>query len=94
MVIYIDRYFNAITNISLKLFNEVVNNKKFRISFTSYFIDKISKTYNEVTEGEILALFSSEGYLQIAQNKGDAANQLGLALGSLVLVEFENDENL
>jgi len=58
MVIYIDRYFNAITNISLKLFNEVVNNKKFRISFTSYFIDKISKTYNEVTEGEILALFS------------------------------------
>lgn len=93
MVVYIDTYFNVFTNITKKLFDETTKNRNYNIKFASYTIDKISEAYNEVPEGEILAVFSSTGYLQIAQNKGDAANQLGLALNSLVVVDFEDNDN-
>lgn len=93
MIVYVDNYFNAITNISKKLFFETAKNRDYTIKFASYTINKISETYNDVPEGEKLALFGSTGYLQIAQNKGDAANQLGLDVNSLVVVDFEDNDN-
>jgi len=89
MVIYIDAYYNVITNINKTLFDEISLGRPFSINFASYSIEYISNKYSDVPEGEILALFSSDGYLQIAQNLGDAANQLGLGLDSLVVVDFE-----
>ncbi len=94
MIVYIDTYFNAITNITKKLFFEIAAGRQYKISFGSYTIDKISKNYNDVPEGEILALFTSVGFLEIAQNHGDAANQLGLSLDSMILIDFQKDDNI
>ena len=72
MVCYIDKYGNIITNITKKIFNEVGKEKSFRIFLTrsEYSIEKIYNNYNEVIEGERIAIFGSSGFLEIAINKG------------------------
>jgi S-adenosyl-L-methionine hydrolase (adenosine-forming) len=90
-VIFIDSYENAITNITERLFRDVVKNRKFVISFRSagYRITSISKSYQDVPEGEMLALFSTSGNLEIAMNKGKAGSLLGLRMDTPVTVELQ-----
>jgi S-adenosylmethionine hydrolase len=78
IVMHIDRYNNLITNISKELFEKVVGKKKFTISLRSSSVSKISKSYDDVPEGEIVALFASNGMLEIAMNRGKAAPLLGV----------------
>ncbi|MGZ6540299.1 MAG: SAM hydrolase/SAM-dependent halogenase family protein, partial [Bacteroidia bacterium] len=56
---YIDSYGNIMCNVSKDLFNQVGKGREFKIEFARYDINKISKTYSDVPEGEILALFNS-----------------------------------
>jgi S-adenosylmethionine hydrolase len=90
-VIFIDNYENAITNITERLFREIVKNRRFIISFrsTGYRISHLSRSYQDVPEGEMLALFSTSGHLEIAMNKGRASSLLGLKLDTSVVVEIE-----
>jgi len=89
-VIYVDTYGNAITNISKDMFEEIGQNRPFQIMFRmpNYEISTISKAYDEVVEGERLALFGSSGLLQISMNAGNASQLLGLELNSSVTVQF------
>lgn len=91
-VIYIDSYENAFLNISETLFKKVGKGRSFTIYFRTldYGIQKISKSYGDVPEGEILAIFSTTGLLEIAMNKGNAAGLLGLKTDEMVRVEFRN----
>lgn len=90
-VIYVDNYENAYVNITESLFQSVVKNKRFNITFrtASYSISEISKSYKDVTPGVMLALFSSSGYLEIAIREGRASSLLGLKMDQLVTIEFE-----
>ena len=90
-VIYVDNYENVFVNITEQLFAAVVKNRKFAITFRSpnYRITKISKSYKDVTPGEMLALFSTSGYLEIAIRMSKASSLLGLKMDQLVLVELE-----
>jgi len=90
-VIYIDNYENVFINITETLFNSTVRNRKFAISFRSayYHIDAISRSYKDVKPGEMLALFSTSGYLEIAIHQGKASSLLGLKMDQLVIIEFE-----
>lgn len=95
-VIHIDNYGNVIINITESLFNEVRKNHPFIIYFRNrnYFIDKISESYNEVPNGEKLAHFNENGWLEIALNKGTlengggAASLLGLKLNEMIRIEI------
>jgi hypothetical protein len=89
-VIYIDSYENVFTNITREIFTQVGKQRKFSISFgaSRYEVDTISQSYKDVSEGEILALFSSTGHLEIAVGMGNAAGLLGLNLDDSVRVEF------
>ena len=91
-IIYIDRYENVFTNISKELFLKVAANRKITIElgYTRYKLTRISEAYGDVPEGEILALFSSTGLLQIAINKGNAAGLLGLSLDQAVRIVFQS----
>lgn len=97
-VIYVDSYGNIVTNVTEELFNNVGKNRAFSIYFRSFEnnINAISKSYNEVPEGEKLALFTTAGYLQISINKGvrksggGATSLLGSKLGDTIVVEFSN----
>ena len=89
-VIYIDRYENAIVNISEENFRKARQGRNFSIQFSGgrYKINNISKSYLDVPEGEMLALFGSHGFLEIAINKGNAASLLGLSGDDTVRFEF------
>ena len=86
---YIDSYGNVMCNISEALFNQVGKGREFKIEFARYGIDKISKTYNEVPEGEILALFNSANQLEIAMNSDKANSMLNLKLNDSVTIRFQ-----
>ncbi|MCB0804322.1 MAG: SAM-dependent chlorinase/fluorinase [Bacteroidales bacterium] len=87
-VIYIDNYENVITNITESYFKEIRKGRGFSIVFRSYEISAISKSYNDVARGEILALFDTGGYLEIAINQGNASGLLGLDLKDMIRIEF------
>lgn len=95
-VIHIDNYGNAITNIDEELFNRFGKDTPFVLYFRrkDYYIDVISGAYNEVPQGEKVALFNENGYLEIAINRGangssGGAEQLfGLRVNDMIRIEF------
>lgn len=89
-VIYLDSYFNAVTNITKELFERVSQGRKFEIFVQSkhYKITVINDFYRESPVGELLAIFNSVGLLEIAINNGNAARLLNLEINSTVRVEF------
>jgi hypothetical protein len=89
-VIYVDSYENIFTNITESLFKSMTRGKKFIIQFrsASYRINKICRSYNDEVEGEMLALFSTSGHLEIAINRGKASSLLGLKIDQPVLIEI------
>jgi S-adenosyl-L-methionine hydrolase (adenosine-forming) len=89
-VIYVDNYENVFVNITESFFRSVVKGRKFVITFrsASYRITSISKSYKDVVEGEMLALFSTSGHLEIAINQGKASSLLGLRIDQPVLIEM------
>lgn len=89
-IIYIDAYYNVIANITTKLFKEIGKGRPFVIDAGKKFkIDVISKTYNDVSEGEILAIFNASGYLEMGMNKGKLGSMMGLKMHDTVTVTFE-----
>ncbi len=95
-VIHIDNYGNAITNIDRSLFYRFGEDTPFIIYFKKkdYYIDVISGAYNEVSQGEKVALFTENDLLEIAINRGangstGGAEQLfGLRVNDMIRVEF------
>jgi S-adenosylmethionine hydrolase len=54
-------------------------------------INKIRRSYQEVPEPDILALFGTHGFLEIALNHGKAASLLGMERDSAVDIYFEDE---
>lgn len=89
-IIYIDSYGNAITNIKREHFTKMGENRPFLIDFgINHTINAISRSYNEIPEGDIVAVFNSSGNLEIAINKGPADTLLGLKQRSTIRIEFQ-----
>ena len=88
-VIHIDRYENVILNIPKDLFVRAKRKRNFALYFKRHDpIEKISKHYSDVEIGEVLCLFNSAGYLEIAINMGKAASMLGLKMDESVQLDF------
>jgi S-adenosylmethionine hydrolase len=89
-VTYIDRYENVNTNIHQSQFDELKSQfSHFEIFFGgSDFVRKISAAYSDVGVSDILALFASDGYLQIALNKAKAASLLGIKTHTQIVIRF------
>lgn len=87
-IIHFDHYSNAITNIPESLFRSFVKGRPFMISLKSHpeGITRISQSYDDVPEGEKLALFGTTGHLQIALNRGTGMELLGLRHDDNVMV--------
>ncbi len=85
-VIAIDHFGNAVTNIDKNTFYEYVEKSNFEIAISQVRIKEISLYYKSVTEGDLVAMFNSAGYLEIAINKGKANTLLGISVDNSVLV--------
>lgn len=85
-VIHIDRYGNLITNITSEMIQESADSSKFRIYAGNTILDKIVPTFNSVEDGEPAAYIGSSDTLEIAINKGNAQEMLGVQKGAQVSI--------
>lgn len=88
IVTFVDSYENIVTNITKELFDKVRNGRNFEIRIGKYSIDKVCRSYTEVAIPDIVALFGTHGFLEIAINHGKAASLLGLSRDSSVDIIF------
>jgi S-adenosylmethionine hydrolase len=93
-VVYVDRFENIVTNISKELFDKVRNGRKFTILLNhKYYIHRLSTSYNDVGEAELLAYFNSEGFLEISMNLGKTASMFNLDVHKPIRIEFDDNTN-
>jgi len=91
-VIHIDAHHNAVLNITSDIFKSAAKGRRFRIEFSKDFnTDIIHTSYDDVPEGEIVALFGSHNHLEVALNRDKASTLLGLNKGDVVWVHFKSE---
>lgn len=83
-VIHIDSFGNAITNIPHSLLRGV---KSVACHHPSLTWSTIHATYSDVPAGETLALTGSHGFLELAANGRDFAQDTGVHRGDLIHIE-------
>jgi hypothetical protein len=104
-VIYIDNYGNVVTNIQQSIFKSIGKGRPFELQARNKKIKEIYKKYSDIinysleksqrkSPGELLALFNSSGYVEIAIYKSDlntvggASTLLGLDYRDTVIINF------
>lgn len=81
-VVHVDRFGNCITNIP--------GTEPIReVRFSGRTVGRIASSYDEVPEGEAVAIVGSSGYLEIASNRGRADRDLELSKGKRVEVHLD-----
>ncbi len=80
---YIDHFGNLITTIPA----ERVQGRTWQIQ-TQTIIIPSGQTFGAVTVGDLLGLIGSQGWVEIAVNRGSAQDRLGLRVGDLIQLEF------
>ena len=88
VVVHVDHFENAVTNISEELFDSLASGRKFVISFKRNKIYSINKLYSDSKDVQPLAIFNSGGVLEIAMNRSNASGLLGLRKNDSVMIEF------
>jgi len=88
-VIRVDHFGNLITNITREHLSPFLASKALIITVGSLTLKKICTTYNDVPEGQPLALIGSSDALEIAINMGNAQNDLceKCKIGTKVTIE-------
>ncbi len=104
-VIYIDNYGNVVTNIQKSLFEAYRNGRKFELSARNKKMTEIHHKYSDIINfdleknqrkgpGDLLALFNSSGYIELAIYKsnlntvGGASTLLGLDYRDTITINF------
>lgn len=89
-VIYIDSFGNAVFNISKTIFETERKGRSFAILVrrASYKITKISQRFDNSPDGDLIALFNEDDQLEIAMNRGNASNLVGIKQYDQILIEF------
>ncbi len=104
-VIYIDNYGNVVTNIRKNLMDAYRKGMDFELHARNRKINKIHSTYSDIIDynlekskrkgdGDLLALFNSSGYLELAIYKsnlntvGGASTLLGLYYRDTIIIDF------
>lgn len=105
-VIYIDNYGNVITNIERGLFESYRAGRKFQLNARNKKITEIHNKYSDIINfklekhkrrgpGDLLALFNSSDYIELAifksdsQTVGGASSLLGLDYRDTIIINFE-----
>jgi len=87
-VVYLDHFGNLVCNISKDLFTKLVADKSFSIAVGGRVIQKLSLSYAEAQDGEILALFGSSGWLEISMKNSNCQRELNVKKGAEIDVCF------
>ena len=93
-VIHIDRFGNIQTTITARDLSQYQPSSFAGIKIRSQNIDVITTTYSDSPEGELVGVVDSSGHLEIAVNRGSAAERIQCEIGDpvTVLIERNHDE--
>lgn len=93
-IIFIDSFGNAILNVSKQLFEKEKGLRTFSIQFrkAQYEVTEISNNYCDVENGEMVAFFNQDDFLEIALNRDSASKLLGLKIMDPVRIEFDDNK--
>lgn len=89
-VVFFDHYGNAITNITRQDMDDIGQGRPYEI-FVSSVVQKISfisTDYAQNRAGQLMAIYSFSGYIEIAMVNSDVRNVLNLSINSEILVKF------
>jgi S-adenosylmethionine hydrolase len=91
VVLKVDRFGNLVTNITEQdapmLFKE--NPPPFKIVVGGYEVTEIKQVYAQGAPKQVFGIMGSMGYLEVAANRGSAAQIVGAGKGSEVSIELE-----
>jgi len=88
--IVIDRFGNIISGFSKHDLERIHNRKILSISTKNFKTNQINRYYSEKDPGELLVLWNSQDFLEIAQNQGNAAENLKFDPNEdLIFIEVE-----
>lgn len=98
-IMFIDSFGNAITNITAKMFMKTMMAAAERygedigveicIPGPYLKLNDIARSYDDVGQGEHLALFNSGGYLELAINRGNFAQAEGVDIRTEISILFK-----
>ena len=88
-VVHVDSYGNLITNIDKATFDRVADGRNFEVNIGREHVNKIANSYAEVDEGDCAVVFNSLGLLEVAINKGNASQLLGVRYDGVISIEFK-----
>lgn len=83
-IVHIDRFGNLISNIPEELIRKSSRSSKFRIYVGNTILEEMVDTFGAVPDGEPAAYIGSSGTLEIAINKGNAREMLGVEKGAQI----------
>ncbi|MEE3104913.1 MAG: SAM-dependent chlorinase/fluorinase [Acidobacteriota bacterium] len=82
----VDRYGNAVTNITRKDFERLSGQGDIQLDIGSHRVERVVATYAEIEHGEVCALFGSTDHLELAPNSSSAAEFLQVKRGSKITI--------
>lgn len=91
-VIHIDRFGNIQTSITSGNLSHYQPSSFTGITLCTHKVDAIATTYSDVKEGELVGVIDSSGHLEIAVNKGSAAEKIQCVIGDPVTVKMERQD--
>jgi len=89
-MLHIDHFGNIRTNITTRHLSRFQPADFTGITISDHTINAISSTYSTQPPGKLVALIDSSGYLEIAVNKGNAAELTGCSSGESIIVQYDS----
>jgi len=85
-IVHIDRFGNLISNIPEDLIEDSIKGGRVKIYIGNMILHEISRSYGCVEDGEPLVYIGSSGMLEVAINKGNACEMLGVKKGAQISI--------
>lgn len=86
-VIHIDRFGNAITNITTQDLHRLTRDlERLSVHAAGRDLQPLARTYGDSPPGTVLVLVGSSDHLELSVNRGNCARELGLEIGDPVRV--------
>lgn len=88
-IVHIDRFGNLISNIPEDLIEKSINGRRVKIYIGNTILHEIVKSYAFVEDGEPAAYIGSSGMLEVAINKGNGSEMLGVKKGAQISIVLQ-----
>jgi len=85
-IVHIDRFGNLISNIPEQFIDETGARSRLKIYVGNTILNSLATTFADVPDGEPAAYIGSSGMLEIAINKGNAREMLGVQKGAQISI--------